>query len=93
MTKAELVRQIADESGIHADSVMTVIESFMKITKDSLANGEGIYLRGFGTFATKERAAKTARNISKGTAVEIPAHNVPTFKPSPEFKEKVRLKK
>lgn len=92
MTKAELTNAIANETGISADTVMAVIEDFMKITKNSLANGESIFLRGFGTFATKERAAKTARNIGKGTTIEVPAHNVPTFKPCNEFKEQVRMK-
>ena len=90
MTKAELVRQIAEETGQNADTVLTIIEGFMKATRNCLVNGDNLYLRGFGTFATKERAAKKARDISKGTTIEIPAHMVPTFKPSPEFKEMLK---
>jgi DNA-binding protein HU-beta len=44
-----------------------------------------VYLRGFGSFIVKERAAKTARNISKNTTITIPAHKIPAFKPSKQF--------
>lgn len=57
-----------------------------------MANGENIYLRGFGTFLLKERAEKTGRNISKGTSVKIPAHVIPAFKPAKEFAGMVKAK-
>jgi DNA-binding protein HU-beta len=59
----------------------------MEVVKGSLAGGENVYLRGFGTFQLKKRAEKTARNISKNTAMIIPEHNIPQFKPANEFKE------
>ena len=58
----------------------------MVVIKDSMANGENVYLRGFGTFELKQRAEKTARNISKNTTIIVPAHAIPAFKPCPEFK-------
>jgi len=61
----------------------------MVVVKDSFAHEENVYLWGFGTFQIKERAAKTARNISKNTTILIPAHNIPFFKPSVEFKKEV----
>jgi len=61
----------------------------MSVIKDSLANGENVYLRGFGTFQIKERAEETARNISKNTTIVISAHNIPFFKPAAEFKMEV----
>lgn len=61
----------------------------MNVVKDSLAHGENVYLRGFGSFIVKERAEKTARNISKNTTIVIPAHNVPAFKPAKCFMEEV----
>ncbi|MBO4646141.1 MAG: integration host factor subunit beta [Bacteroidales bacterium] len=92
MTKAELVRQIADATGISADVVLTVVENEMTVIKNTLTAGESIFLRGFGTFTIKERAAKTARNISAGTSMDVPAHKVPAFKPCPEFKSMVKNK-
>ncbi|MDE6300575.1 MAG: integration host factor subunit beta, partial [Muribaculaceae bacterium] len=63
MTKAEIASQIAKTTGIDKASVMTVIEQLMSVVKDSLAHGENVYLRGFGSFIVKQRAAKPARNI------------------------------
>ena len=90
MTKAEIVQAIAKQTGIDRGNVMAVVEEFMTVIKDTMANGENIYLRGFGTFEIKERKEKTARNISKNTTILVPAHNIPTFKACPEFKDAVR---
>lgn len=89
MTKAEIAAEISKQTGIDKASVVTVIEGFMTAVKESLAHGENVYLRGFGTFLIKERAEKTARNISKNTTLIIPAHNIPAFKPADCFKEEV----
>ena len=89
MTKAEIVSEIATSTGIDKATVLDVVEKFMEVVKDSLANGENVYLRGFGTFALKLRAEKTARNISKNTTIVVPAHNIPFFKPAPAFKAEV----
>lgn len=85
MTKAEIVTKIAKKTGLEKDAVLEVVEQFMNTVKDSLANEEPVYLRGFGSFIIKERATKTARNISKDTAIIIPAHNIPAFKPAKTF--------
>lgn len=85
MTKAEIVTKIAKKTGLEKDAVLVVLEQFMSTVKDSLANEEPVYLRGFGSFIIKERATKTARNISKDTALIIPAHNIPAFKPAKTF--------
>ena len=61
----------------------------MTSIKYSLAHGENVYLRGFGSFIVKERKEKTARNISKNTTIIIPAHNIPAFKLAAEFKKEV----
>ncbi len=89
MTKAEIVTEIAKQTGIEKAAVLNVVEKLMEVIKDSLAHGENVYLRGFGSFTVKKRAAKTARNISKNTTVIIPEHNVPAFKPANCFKEEV----
>ena len=89
MTKAEIVNEISRQTGIDKASVLSVVEGFMTAVKDSLAHGENVYLRGFGTFQIKQRAEKLARNISKNTTVIVPAHNVPASKPADTFKEQV----
>lgn len=87
MTKAEIITEIAKQTGIEKAAVLTIVEQFMAAVKDSLVNGENVYLRGFGSFIVKQRAVKTARNISKNTTVIVPTHNIPYFKPSDAFKE------
>ena len=62
----------------------------MEEVKDSLEKGDNVYLRGFGSFIVKTRAAKTGRNISKNTTIKIPAHNIPAFKPAKVFLEGVK---
>ena len=90
MTKADLVADISEKTGIEKIAVQATIESFMESIIDTMENGENVYLRGFGTFVVKKRAEKTGRNISKNTAVIIPAHNIPSFKPSKTFVESVK---
>ena len=85
MTKADIVNKIANETGIDRQTVLKTLETFMKEVKESLSNEENVYLRGFGSFNIKHRAAKTARNISKNTTLTIPAHDLPNFKPSKSF--------
>ena len=90
MTKAEIVREIAQSTGIDKASVLETVEKFMDAVKDSLANGENVYLRGFGSFIVKTRSQKTARNISKNTFIIIPEHKIPAFKPAKVFMEQVK---
>ena len=90
MTKIELVREIAAKTGLENKDVMVVVESLMQTIKTSMADGEEVFLRGFGSFIIKHRADKTARNISKNTTVIIPAHDIPAFKPAKEFMDKLK---
>jgi DNA-binding protein HU-beta len=90
MTKADVVSKIIDKTGISKEDAEKTLESFFVTVKDSLTQGENVYFRGFGSFITKQRAAKTARNISTNTTIVVPAHVVPFFKPSPEFSNQVK---
>jgi DNA-binding protein HU-beta len=92
MTKAEIVAEIANKTGIEKVAVQAVVESFMETVKDTMADGENVYLRGFGSFIVKRRAEKTGRNISKNTTIIIPAHNIPAFKPAKTFVNEVKNK-
>lgn len=92
MTKAEIVSNISSKLGLEKNETQKVVELFMEEVKNALESGENVYLRGFGSFTIKTRAAKTGRNISKGTSILIPAHNVPAFKPAKSFTENVKTK-
>lgn len=86
MTKAEMTDKISRSEGVDRASVLAIIESFMEVVKDSLSQGENVYLRGFGSFEVRKRAEKKGRNISMNTTVVIPACKIPVFKPSEAFK-------
>ncbi len=90
MTKAEIVAEIAQETGIEKVAIQATVEKFMECIKKSLISGEAVYLRGFGSFIDKKREEKTGRNISKNTTILIPAHYIPAFKPSKSFVNEVK---
>lgn len=90
MTKAEIIAEIANQTGIDKGDVTATVEAFFKVVKNKMAEGENIYVRGFGSFINKRRAAKIGRNISKNTAIVIAEHYVPSFKPSKTFADKVK---
>ena len=90
MTKSDIVNEISRSTGLEKSAVLTVVEQFMETVKDSMAHGENVYLRGFGSFIIKTRKEKTARNISKNTTIKIPEHKIPAFKPAKVFMNDVR---
>ncbi len=90
MTKADIVNEIAKSTGLDKALVLTTVERFMEVVKDSLSHGENVYLRGFGSFIIKTRSEKTARNISKKTTIIIPEHKIPAFKPARVFMDEVK---
>ncbi|MCS7028820.1 MAG: integration host factor subunit beta [Bacteroidia bacterium] len=99
MTKAEVIQQILEQLAkkeINKDQTkereycQEVIEQFLKIVKQSLSEGNNIYIRGFGSFIVKKRAKKVARNIAKNQPMLIDEHYIPAFKPSKLFAERVK---
>ncbi len=90
MTKADIVNEVAKQTGMEKVAVQKMVECFMDSVKVALANDKNVYLRGFGSFIVKKRAKKTARNISKNTTIVIPEHFIPSFKPAKVFMNKVK---
>ena len=93
MTKAEVINEIAEKTGIDKADVSATVEAFFSVVKSTMSEGENIYVRGFGSFVNKKRARKVARNISKNTAIIIDEHYIPSFKPSKVFVEKIKTSK
>jgi len=85
MTKADLVNEVARETGVDKATIQGILDSAMSSIKKSIAEEEAVFLRGFGTFNFKVRKEKLARNISKNTSILVPEHKVVSFKPSPDF--------
>ncbi|MEL6636325.1 MAG: HU family DNA-binding protein [Bacteroidota bacterium] len=90
MRKADLVAAISDKTGVPKVDVLVTLETFFKEVKNSLAEGENVYIRGFGSFVIKRRAKKIGRHIKRNEAIEIPAHYIPSFKPAKVFVEQVK---
>jgi len=91
MTKADLVEQVADALGrrVTKRDCGLVIDAFLDAVKEALASGNGIELRGFGTFKVRHRRKRMGRNPKTGEPVEVPARNVPVFQPSSLLRERV----
>ncbi len=90
MTKQELATQVAQRTGLSQKEATAAIEAVTTTVIEAVSAGRGVYLRGFGTFKSATRAERKARNISKNNEIIIPAHSVPVFRPSKEFKERVK---
>ena len=90
MTKANVIDEIVEKTGMAKRDVSVVVEAFMQVVRDNMADKqENVYMRGFGSFIVKKRAEKTARNISKNTALIVPEHNIPAFKPAKSFMQRM----
>jgi DNA-binding protein HU-beta len=90
MRKADLVASISEKTGVAKVDVLVTLESFFSEVKDTLASGENVYVRGFGSFIIKKRAKKIGRHIKKNKAIEIPEHFIPSFKPAKIFVDQVK---
>lgn len=91
MTKADIISEITEQTGLQKKEVAAVVESFMECVKRCMLDkNENVYLRGFGSFIIKHRAAKTARDIGKNTTITIAAHDLPSFKPAKAFVEEMK---
>jgi len=87
MTKADLVEQVAEKTGLTRTDVAVVVDSFLDTIKQAMEKNHNIEIRGFGTFKIKLRKARKARNPRTGDEVPVPDRKVPVFKPSNEFKD------
>ena len=86
MNKAELITSMAEKSQLTKKDAETALKAFIDSVQEALENGEKVQLVGFGTFETRERAAREGRNPRTKETINIPASTVPVGK---EFKERV----
>ena len=81
-----MVAEISNVTGVEKEKALKVIEAMMVVVKEKTADGEDVFLRGFGTFTTKTRAAKIGRLIKENKSVVVPEHKIPYFKPCEDYK-------
>lgn len=89
MKKSEFAALVADSAGIKKKQAEHLIDLVFCCLGDALERGERISINGFGVFEIRERAARTGRIPSTGESIEIPAAQIPVFKPAKQLKEKV----
>jgi DNA-binding protein HU-beta len=87
VNKAELITCMAEKSGLTKKETEAVLKAFVESVEEALEKGEKVQLVGFGTFETRERAARTGRNPRTKEEIQIPASKVPVFKAGKEFKD------
>ena len=89
MNKAELITSMAEKSQLTKKDAETALKAFIDSVQEALESGDKVQLVGFGTFETRERAAREGRNPRTKETINIPASTVPVFKAGKEFKERV----
>ena len=89
MTKAEIVKQVAESVGLPVQKTSAAFDTFFKLITEELQAGRKFQILGFGTFEVRDRAARKGHNPATGEQLEIPACKVPAFKPSKNLKELV----
>jgi nucleoid DNA-binding protein len=99
MTKSDIVSIIKDKlilekkikkRSITNENIMLILDTFFTVIKENVLNGEHIELRGFGTFASKIRESKKARNPRTNEELIVNRHSIPTFKPGIDFKKSIK---
>ena len=89
MTKAELVVKLANKSKLSRKQAVDVVNAMTQSISDSLATGNKVEIRGFGSFVIRERNARIAHNPRSREIVEVPAKRVPFFKAGNDLRKVV----
>ncbi|MCK4352844.1 HU family DNA-binding protein [candidate division WOR-3 bacterium] len=90
MKKADLIDKVASAADITKKAAGTAVDAVIEGISGALARKDTVTLVGFGTFYVARRAARKGRNPRTGKPLDIPAKNVPRFRPGSELKKKVR---
>lgn len=91
MTKAGLVKVVADKTGLTQKGAALVLDAFMDTVREAVTRGETVRIPGFGTFAVRERAARQGRDIRTGEPVTVPARKVVVFRAGEGLKRAVAV--
>ena len=90
MNKTELINAVAEQTDLSKKDATSAVDAVFDVVTGSLQKGEKVQLIGFGNFEVRERAARKGRNPQTGDEIEIPASNVPAFKPGKALKDAVK---
>ena len=90
MNKHQLVDYIANKTGLTKKDVNNALDAMIEAVVETVSGGDSVTLTGFGTFLSVHRKATTKRNPKTGAPVNVPAKNVPKFRPGKSFRESVK---
>lgn len=91
MTKADLVEAVSQSINVSKREAEVVVNTFLECVVGALNRGEGVELRGFGSFRIRERGPRTGRNPRTGESVEVAPKKVPYFKVGKQLKELINV--
>jgi DNA-binding protein HU-beta len=80
MSKQELIKYVAQETGLSKKDTEAALKALVDGVKSALKKGDSVTLVGFGTFSVKQRNARTGRNPQTGATIQISARKVPVFR-------------
>ena len=89
MNKSEIGDRLAGRLGLNKAVARDAVDGVFEAIGEALANGEEVRLAGFGTFAARNRAARTGRNPQTGEVLSIPASKTPSFKAGKALRDAV----
>jgi len=89
MNKSELVNDAAERTGLSRHDTEAALNALLDVIAGALAQGDKVQLVGFGSFEVKHRAARQGRNPKTMEPIDIPATDVPVFKPGKALKDQV----
>lgn len=87
MNKSELIKSVAEQSGLKQTEAGKLVDTLFDTIVASLRRDEQVAITGFGTFVAKKRAARDGRNPSTGKTIHIPARTTAAFKPAAALKD------
>jgi len=90
MNKAELVENVASQTGLTKKTSREAVGAMTSVVTDALARGEKVTLVGFGTFQVMERKTRTGRNPQTGQSIQIPARKAPKLRPGKGLRGRIR---
>ncbi|BCJ85710.1 HU family DNA-binding protein [Effusibacillus dendaii] len=90
MNKGDLIATVAENTSLKKADAEKAVNAILDSISEAMQNGEKVQLIGFGTFETRQRAARSGRNPQTGKEISIPASQVPTFKPGAGLKDLVK---
>ena len=92
MNKSQLIDALAQETGLSRTNAEFVVNETFKAMTEALARGEGVEIRGFGSFSIREYDSYEGRNPKTGEKIKVKPKKLPFFKMGKELKERVKDK-